>query len=180
MNLTAVALTMQARGRGGNLDRLAEAVMDFAGSLVGTLIGSFAGAFLGYQFTRYENERSRAIERGDRWLASLFDVLVKWLNDAVAQSSSDALALKLREVPSIVRKHGQFVEISPQQTAALAKLADAMPYLMAEIAAASIPDGRLEAFERAVLVIESHFGVLRRAVQERTRSRFWPWWPSSR
>ncbi len=148
------------------------------GPFVGTLAGSFLGAFLGYQFLRLENERIAARERGARWLGTLFDVVVKWLSDAMTKRSADEMTFVLREAPAVVRKHAQFTELDAQDEAALAKLADAMPELIAGVANASMPDGKITEWERAVLVVEGHFSVLRRSLRERTRPRVWPLWPS--
>lgn len=148
------------------------------GPFVGTLAGSFVGAFFGYQFTRHEHERLAARARGEQWLGTLFSVVVKWLSDAMTKRSADEMHLVLREAPSVIRKHAQFTELDAQDEAALAKIADAMPELIAAVANASAPDGKIAEWERAVLVVEGHFSVLRRSLRERTRARAWPLWPS--
>jgi len=149
----------------------------FLGTLLGSLIGAFAGAFLGYQFTRAENARLRELEQGEQVINTLHEMVLKWLTEAIGAREVDEIDTRMRRAPVIFETMKQFDQISPQEVAALDKLAAAAPALMLEIAQAPIVD-RGTAFDRASDVITGHVAVLRRALRERTRSRGWPFWPS--
>lgn len=151
----------------------------FLGTLLGSLIGAFAGAFLGYQFTRAENARLRELEHSEQLINTLHERVNNWLLEALGASDVGEIDVRMRRAPVILQTMKQRDPISPQEVAALDKLAAAAPALMLELVHAPL-DQRGTAFDRATEVIAGHVAVLRRALRERTRSRAWPIWPSRR
>lgn len=146
------------------------------GTLLGTLVGAFAGAFLGYQFLRVENERIRELEIGERNIDTLLEKALGWVNEAAGALNRDEIAYRIRDAPDIVRIMKR-LDLSPQELAAVDKLADVMPTLLAEIADARTVDERRPLIDRAMETVADRIAVLRRGLRERTRPRVWPFWP---
>jgi len=151
----------------------------FLGTLLGSLVGAFAGAFLGYQFTRVENARARALEQGEELINTLHKMVNDWLTEAIGAREVSEIDMKVRRAPVIVDTMKELDGISPQEVAALDKLRAAALALMIELAQTPI-EQRPEEFDRALKTVAGHVAVLRRGLGERTRSRAWPFWPSGR